>query len=135
MRGADGGPWRHLCALPALWVGLLYDQVALDAAWDLARSWTAEEHAALRADVPRLGLATPFRGGTLQPVAMEMLSIARDGLRRRGRVNQSGDDESHFIEPLISIARTGRTPAEELLAAYHERWGGRIDKIYEEYAY
>jgi glutamate--cysteine ligase len=135
MRGADGGPWRHLCALPALWVGLLYDQVALDAAWDLVKSWTAEEHAALRADVPRRGLATPFRGGTLQPVAMEMLSIARDGLRRRGRVNQSGDDESHFLEPLISIARTGRTPAEELLAAYHERWGGRIDKIYEEYAY
>ncbi len=135
MRGADGGPWRRLCALPALWVGLLYDQVALDAAWDLVRSWTAEEHAALRADVPRRGLATPFRGGTLQPVAMEMLSIARDGLRRRGRLNQSGDDESHFIEPLISIARAGRTPAEELLAAYHERWGGRIDKIYEEYAY
>ncbi|HWK46478.1 MAG TPA: glutamate--cysteine ligase [Stellaceae bacterium] len=135
MRGADGGPWQRLCALPALWVGLLYDQVALDAAWDLVKTWTSAEHAALRADVPKLGLNTPFRGASLLPVAQEMLAIARDGLKRRRRLNQSGEDESHFLETLSGMVATGRTLADELLAAYEGRWGGRVEPIYSEHAY
>src|SRR3546814_9009664 len=61
MRGADGGPWHRLCALPALWVGLLYDDTALDAAWDLCKGWSAEELARLRDGVRRHALKTPFR--------------------------------------------------------------------------
>ncbi|MSO89206.1 MAG: glutamate--cysteine ligase [Rhodospirillaceae bacterium] len=135
MRGADGGPWKRLCALPALWVGLLYDSTALDAAWDLVKSWTAEDHARLRRDVPRLALKTPQGSGTLRDVAREVLAIARDGLRRRARADSCGDDETLFLSTLEDIVAAGRTPAEELLEAYHTRWQGSVDPVFSEYAY
>ena len=135
MRGADGGPWRRLCALPALWVGLLYDSVALDAAVDLIDGWTQEEQAAMRDAVPRQALAAPFRSETVQDVAKRMLAIASDGLRRRAIVDCGGKDESGFLEALHEIADSGRTPAEDLLEAYHGRWGGDIDRVYAEYSY
>ncbi|MFC7334294.1 glutamate--cysteine ligase [Rhodocista pekingensis] len=135
MRGADGGPWGRLCALPALWVGLLYDGTALDAAWDLCKGWTAEERAALRRDVPRLGLDTPFRGGTLQAVAKQVVAIAREGLRARARMAGMGDDESHFLETLAETAESGITPAVEMLRKFEGPWAGNIDRVYEEYAY
>src|SRR5437588_8409660 len=119
MRGADGGPWRRLCALPALWVGLLYDAAALDAASDLVADWTAEEREAMRREVPRLGLATALRTRTLRDIALEMLEIAREGLHRRARRSAAGEDETHFLDPLFAIAGGGRTPAEELLEDYH----------------
>jgi glutamate--cysteine ligase len=134
MRGADGGPWRRLCALPALWVGLLYDHEALDAARDLTRGWSLAEIETLRAEVPRLGLHTPFRGRTLREVALDVLAIARDGLHARA-LRSKGEDESHFLDTLFAIAGSGRTPAEELLADFHGRWRGEIDPIFEEYAY
>jgi len=135
MRGADGGPWRRLCALPALWVGLLYDGLALDAALELTKDWSVAEIDALRAQVPKLGLATPFRQGILRDVALDMLAIARQGLHRRARRNAQGDDEGFFLDTLFAIAGSGRTPAEEMLADYREKWNGQIDPIYEEYAY
>ena len=135
MRGADGGPWRRLCALPALWVGILYDQVALDAAYDLISDWTTEEREWVRRDVPRLGLATPLRTRTLRDIALEMLEISREGLHRRARRSIAGDDETHFLDPLFAIAGSGRTPAEELLDDYRSRWGGVIDPIFTDYAY
>ncbi|WP_119678830.1 glutamate--cysteine ligase [Indioceanicola profundi] len=135
MRGADGGPWKRLCALPALWVGLLYEGSALDAAWDLVKDWTHEERAMLRRDVPRLGLDTPFRGATLATVARQVVAIAKEGLRLRGRKAGMGDDETHFLEPLARIAETGVTPAGELLAKYHGAWNGNVEKVYDEYAY
>ncbi|MGQ9371053.1 glutamate--cysteine ligase [Azospirillum sp. A39] len=135
MRGADGGPWRRLCALPALWVGLLYDGEALDAAWDLVKDWTAEERAHLRAEVPRHALRTSFRGGTLRTVAMEVLEIARQGLVRRRRNDNWGDDEAHYLDTLIGIAESGRTPADELLERYAGPWGGSVDPVFREYAY
>jgi glutamate--cysteine ligase len=136
MRGADGGPWKRLCALPALWVGLLYDRGALDAAWDLVRDWRVEEMEAMRADVPRLGLATPFRGARLQDIARRVVSIAVEGLRARNRLNRMGDaDETHFLNPLVEIAESGRTPAEVLLDAYRGRWGGTVDPVFAEEAY
>jgi glutamate--cysteine ligase len=136
MRGADGGRWNTLCALPALWVGLLYDQTALDAAWDLVKDWTTEEHAALRAEVPRLALKTPFRGGTLQRVAIEMVAIARDGLRRRERMNRMGDaDETHFLNTLSAIADAGRTRAEEKLDLFYGPWERSVDPLFTEFAY
>jgi len=135
MRGADGGPWRRLCALPAFWVGLLYDRTALAAAWDLVKGWTEEERAALRRDVPRHGLATPFRKGTVREIAGEALSIARSGLKRRARRDPWGDDESHFLDTLFQIAETGESLADELLARHRTEWEGSVDPVFQEYAY
>ncbi|HYH21505.1 MAG TPA: glutamate--cysteine ligase [Azospirillum sp.] len=135
MRGADGGPWRRLCALPALWTGLLYDGDALDAAWDLVKNWTTEERAGLRRDVPRLGLRTPFRTETVREVSLRVLEIAHGGLVRRKRNDNWGDDESHFLDTLRTIAESGQTPADELLAKYHGVWGGSVDPVFGEYAY
>ena len=135
MRGADGGPWRRLCALPALWVGLLYDGTALDAAADLVADWTEAEREAMRRDVPRLGLDTPHRSRTLRDIALEMLEIAREGLHRRARRSLAGEDETHFLDNLFSIAGSGRTPAQELVEDYNTRWSGDIRRVYDEYSY
>ncbi len=135
MRGADGGPWRRLCALPALWVGLLYDRVALDAAADLVADWTPEEHEAMRRDVPRLGLDTPLRSRTFRDLALEVLEIAREGLHRRARRDACGEDETHYLDALFTIAGGGRTQAAELVEDYNTRWGGDIRRVYEEYSY
>jgi glutamate--cysteine ligase len=135
MRGADGGPWRRLCALPALWTGLLYDSTALDAAYDLIADWTEAERQAMRAEVPRLGLDARIRSRTLRDVALEVLDIAREGLHRRARRDHAGEDETHFLDALFSIAGSGRTPAAELLEDYNTRWGGNLDRVYEDYAY
>nr|MDQ2695768.1 glutamate-cysteine ligase family protein [Pseudomonadota bacterium] len=135
MSGADGGPWGRLCALPAFWVGLLYDPASLDAAWDLVKDWSAAEHAQLRADVPRLALKTPFRRRTLREMALEVLEIAHDGLRKRAQCSGCGDDETIFLSFLQEIAASGRTAAEELLLAYETRWHGSVDPVFREYAY
>jgi len=135
MRGADGGPWSRLCALPAFWVGLLYDSDALDAAWHLIKDWSAEERAKMRDTVPRLALKTPVRNTTVREVAEEALGIAHRGLRNRARVDSVGMDESHFLKPLFQTAHSGITPAEELLAAYDNRWEGSVDPVFTEYSY
>ena len=135
MRGADGGPWRRLCALPALWVGLFYDQVALDAAYDLVADWTQAEREAMRAEVPKLGLDARIRSRTLRDVALEVLDIAREGLHRRARRDRAGEDETHFLDTLFSIAGSGRTPAAELLEGFNSRWGGDLSRLYTDYAY
>ena len=135
MRGADGGPWRRICALPALWTGLLYDSAALDAAWDLVKDWTAEERASLRAAVPKLALATPFRGGTLRDVAQRMLVISRAGLEARQRFDYLGRDEGRFLDVLDDIVARGRTRAEDMLVKFRDDWQGNIDPIFTDYAY
>jgi glutamate--cysteine ligase len=133
MRGADGGPWNRICALPALWVGLLYDQAALDAAWDLVKHWSMEEREALRDVVPRLALDAPIPGGgKLLDLAREVLPIARAGLSARSRLSTSGDNETGFLEPLEEIAESGKAPAQRLLDKFHGEWGGDISRIYEE---
>ena len=135
MRGADGGPWRRLCALPALWVGILYDGAALAAASELIAGWTTEEMAALRAEVPRRALATPFRGRSVGDWARDVLDIAHGGLAARALVDRTGSDEAGYLTTLAEIVESGRTPAEELLDAYAARWRGEIDPIFREYAY
>ncbi|MGX7953134.1 glutamate--cysteine ligase [Tsuneonella sp. HG249] len=133
MRGADGGPWNRICALPALWVGLLYDQTALDAAWDLVKDWTMEERENLRNAVPKLGFDAPVaRGRTLRDLAPEALKIARAGLAARGKLNSSGDNESGFLEPLDEIVASGKVPAERLLDLYHGEWAGDVSRVYEQ---
>jgi glutamate--cysteine ligase len=135
MRGADGGPWRSLCALPALWVGVLYHQATLDAAWDRVKDWSLEEHEYLRAEVPKRGLRTPFRGGTVQDLAKEMLELADAGLKGRAEEDWFGQDERQFLTALLGIAESGRTPAEEKLELFHGRWRGSVDPIFAEFAY
>ncbi len=133
MRGADGGPWNRICALPALWVGLLYDQGALDAAWDLVKGWDMAGREALRSAVPKLGLDAPLPGGgKLRDIAAEVLAIARAGLVARNRLNSAGDNEAGFLAPLDEIVRTGTVPAQRLLDLFHGEWGGDISRVYEE---
>ncbi len=135
MRGADAGPWKRICALPALWTGLLYDSGALDAAHDLVKDWTREDHERLRADVPRLGLATPLGKGKVLDLAREVVEIARSGLAARARAGKEDADEVSYLDELQGIVDAGRTPAEELLEAYQGRWGGSVDPVFEELAY
>ena len=135
MRGADGGPWRSLCALPAIWVGILYHQSSLDAAFDLVKDWTIEEHQSLRDQVPRTGLATPFRNRTVLDIARLMLDIAADGLRARAEEDWAAQDERQFLTFLDGVIERGRTPAEEKLAAFEGRWTGSIDPVFAEFAY
>jgi glutamate--cysteine ligase len=135
MRGADGGRWRRICALPALWTGLLYDSTALDAAWDLVKDWSAEERQALRSAVPRTALRTPFRRTTVLELARQALAIAQAGLKRRAFIDAEGRDESIFLEPVAAILRSGLTPAEEMLARYDGEWGRSTDPLFREYAF
>jgi len=136
MRGADGGPWSRICALPAFWVGLLYDQTALDAAWDEVKHWTIEDHHRIRAEVPKLGLkARGPRGRTLQQLGAQILDIAGAGLNARARLNAIGDSEAGFLDPLREIVASGKTPAERLLDKYHGEWGGDLNRVYEELSY
>jgi len=133
MRGADGGTWRRICGLPALWVGLLYDRTALDSAWDLVKDWTAEERQAMRDCVPRLAFHTPFRNTNVRELAREMLRIAREGLRRRARHDAIGTTEEGFLQPLIDLVERGYTRAEELLQLYERDWHGDLTPLFTQY--
>jgi glutamate--cysteine ligase len=135
MRGADSGPWNRICALPAYWVGLLYDDAALDAAWDLVKDFSLEERHALRDGVPNQALKLPFRGGTALDLARESLKIAAAGLQRRARRNHNGVDESIFLAPLMEIVESGQTPAERKLELFHGAWNGSVDPVFREFAY
>lgn len=134
-RGADAGPWERLCALPALWTGLLYDAQALDAAETLCHNWQAHEITALMDDVSREGLQARIRGQSIQPIAREVVAIARTGLARRARLDSHERDEAYFLDELGEIAESGITPAEHLLAAYHGRWNQSVEPVFREYSY
>jgi glutamate--cysteine ligase len=135
MRGADGGPWRRICALPAFWVGLLYDAVALDEAEAMTASWSYDEVAVMRDAVPAQGISTPFRNTTLREVARDVLAVARNGLKRRAKLNRDGYDETSFLNTLDEVVARGTTSAQEMVNAYHTRWGGSIEPVFLEYAY
>jgi len=135
MRGADTGPWAELCALPAFWVGLLYDQAALDTAWDLVKDWTEAERDQLRRDVPKMGLQTPFRNKTIQDLAKIALVISRQGLKSRARLNGHGESESLFLQPLDEIAQNGKSNADLLIEKFNGPWNGDVMRAYEDCAY
>ena len=135
MRGADAGPWSRLCALPALWAGILYDPAAEAAAWDLCKHWTAEDRAKVRGDVARLGLKATVAGRSVQDVAKDMVAIAREGLKRRNRLSAGMVDETGYLAELEDIAATGVTAAERLLALYHGAWRGDAGRVFDEFAY
>jgi glutamate--cysteine ligase len=136
MRGADGGRWGKICALPALWVGLLYSDEALDAAWDRVKHWTIAEREQLRREVPVQGLQTAVPGGgTMLELGREMIEIAALGLRRRAELNAAGDNEGGFLDPLREIVASGMTPADRMLERFHGEWGGDVSRIYSELSF
>jgi len=134
MRGADAGRADMMLAQSALWVGLLYDEAALSAAEALVRGAGWEDAIAARGAVPRQGLAAPWRGGTLRDIVGDVVAIAKDGLRARGRRNEAGDDEQAFLEPLQAIAAGAPTQAEHWLERYNGAWRGDIARIFQEAA-
>jgi len=133
MRGADAGQWRRICGMPALWVGLLYDKVALDAAWDLVKDWSAEERQALRDMVPKQAFRAPFRNTTVLELARRMLEISAEGLRRRASLDSAGMSEDGFLNPLRELVARGQTRAEELLHAFQNEWKGDMSRLFKEY--
>ena len=137
MRGADGGPWRRLCALPALWVGLIYDQTALDAAWDLVKGWDAETREAWRVDASVRGLQAEVGGLAMRELAGEVLRIARSGLKARSRPGLGGmvQDERHFLHALEDSVESGSDPADELMELFRGDWGGDLERVYAECSY
>jgi glutamate--cysteine ligase len=135
MRGADCGPQTSICALPALWTGIFYDDAALAAAWDLCKDWTTEERVSLRTDAARIGLKAQIAGRSLQDVAKDMVAIARGGLKRRARFNGEMLDEQVFLNTLEDIADSGMTPADRLLELYHGPWQGDVRPVFDHLAY
>ncbi len=137
MRGADGGPWRRLCALPAFWVGLMYDQGALDAAWDICNGWSAETRAKLRVAASVDGMQAKVGKISMHDLARDVVEIAHAGLQARARPGVGGlaQDETHFLNTLRETVESGQTPADELLAKYDGEWNGDLSRIYEDYSY
>ncbi|MHA6346252.1 glutamate--cysteine ligase [Roseivivax sp. CAU 1761] len=137
MRGADGGPWRRLCALPAFWVGLLYEDGPLDAAWDLAKDWDAETREAWRVAASVDGLSAEVGGRRMRDLAEEVLVLSEAGLKARAREGAGGllPDETHFLNALKDSVASGETPADELLAKYRGEWQGDLDRVFAEYSY
>jgi glutamate--cysteine ligase len=133
VRGADGGTWRRICGLPALWTGLFYDETALDAAWDMVKDWTAAERQAMRAAVPSLAFDVPHRSTDVHALAKQMLDISTEGLRRRARLDEGGMSEEGFLQPLRELVERRQTRAEELLQLYCGEWKGDLCKLFEAY--
>lgn len=130
MRGADCGSWSDICALPALWVGLLYDQNSLDAAWDLVKDWSEEERQYLRDEVPKTAIHTEFRGARLNDIAKEVLKISEAGLLARAKNNCEGLDETGFLAPLWRIVEENATSADRLMRLYEGEWQGDLNRIF-----
>jgi len=135
MRGADGGPWSRICALPALWAGVLYDAPSLAAAWDLVKDWDIADHERLRRDVTRLGLKAEVAGRSVRDIAVDLVNIAKQGLKNRAKFSGGMVDERGYLSELEDIADSGITPAERLLDLYHGAWQGDVKRIYADFAY
>ena len=135
MRGADTGPWNELCALPAFWVGLLYDQTALDAAWDFVKDWTEDERQSLRDTVPAQGLQAKFRNTTVNELARQVLEISRLGLNARARLNAHGENETIFLQDLDRMVAEGQSNADRLIELFNGDWGGDVKRSYQDCVY
>lgn len=137
MRGSDGGPWRRLCAMPAFWVGLMYDQSSLDAAWDIAKGWDQDTRLGLRVAASEQGLQAEFNGLKMHDLARELVAISHAGLKARARPGAGGlvPDETHFLNALHESVESGKTPADEMLDDYHGAWDGDLKRIYAERSY
>ncbi len=132
LRGADAGPWDWICSLPALWKGLLYDDLVLERALGWVADWRHEEVVQLRREVPKKALSARFRGVPLRRLAEKMLALAEEGLLRQGATNARGEDERIYLRPLWAVVREGRTQAERWLASFHGEWRGDVRRVFDE---
>ncbi len=135
MRGADGGPWSRICALPAFWTGLLYHQPSLDAAWDLVRHWQPEDRAEFLEQVSRHGLRAKVRGQSVLELAREVFGLVAEGLKARAMLNDSGQDERIYLQSIQATIASGESPAQRKLVLYETEWGRNIDPIFSAFAY
>ena len=137
MRGADGGPWRRLCALPAFWVGLMYDQDSLDSAWDICKTWDASTREEMRIAASEDGVSANVNGISMLSLAKELVDISRSGLKNRARSGNGGlvPDECHFLNSIEEVIETGKSPACDLINKYENEWGKDLKNIYKEYSY
>ncbi len=135
MRGADSGGEAQITALPAFWVGLLYDDQALDAAWDLVKSWSDDERQGLRDDTPKLALDARFRRMKVHDLARETLDISLHGLKNRRRLDAKGRDETMHLDCIQEVVASGRTTADVMLERFHGAWKGKTDAVFKTYAY
>ncbi len=135
MRGADSGPWSTICALPALWVGLLYDEVALAEAQDLVKKIGASDVMEGRLSVLRDGLRGQLGGMNVYDLAARVIDIASVGLRNRARHDDEGSDESGFLNPLRDMISDKQTPADRLLALYQNDWKGDLSRVFDTHQY
>ena len=101
MRGADSGPLEHLIGLPALWTGLLYDENSLKILADLTTDWTYKEVQHLYQQVPQQGKEAIFKELTVKQWLHRILEISYEGLSRRHFLNNQGETEAVYLEPLI----------------------------------
>lgn len=132
MRGADMGDEAHVIALSAFWTGLLYDDISLEAAWELVKDWTNEERDYLRREVPRLGLDTPFDRSSLFDIAAQAVGVAAAGLVRRNRLDAQGRDETIYLRPLEETVQTGKSPAQRWIEKFRGEWNGDLTRIFTE---
>ncbi|MCA0406247.1 MAG: glutamate--cysteine ligase [Proteobacteria bacterium] len=130
MRGADVGDAQMIPALSAFWVGLLYDDVSLDAAWDLVKGWDAQMRQQLRDDVPKAGLKAQVGGHSLLEIARSALALSAAGLKRRARKDAQGRDETRFLAPLSHILSQRHSRAEVLLAQFKSEWHGDVSPAF-----
>ena len=112
VRGADGGPWSRVCALPAFWTGILYDETILNDVWERIRKWNFKDVNNFYSNVRKLGLkALNPDGKPLNIFLSYLLELSSKGLKNR-KIFINGKDESIFLEPLVRILESGLSPAE-----------------------
>ena len=135
MRGADGGPWSRICALPAFWVGLLYNKEVLDQVFSLVKEWKYEEIFKLNNDVQKLGLQSKLRGKKIQNIFPTLLELSKKGLQKRKMLSKKKENEEHFLNPLYEIIEKGITPAEELIKKYFNKKKRKFNRIFFDNSY
>ena len=131
VRGADGGPWSRVCALPAFWTGILYDEEILNIIWDITRHWKFSDIENFYNDVRTNGLNSKNPDGqTLNKFIEKILKYSKMGLSKRD-IFKGNDNESIFLNPLIEILKAGESPAKYWEYQYFNHWSKNIDMIYE----
>ena len=135
MRGADGGPWSIICALPALWVGLLYDSEALERAERIANQFTHKDVVNARISAAKNGLKGQIGSQSILQLASQLIEIAEIGLKNRGNLNKKGEDETIFLKPLKTIINSGLTQSDVVRDLYLNKWNQDINKVFDYYKY
>ncbi len=131
VRGSDAVPRGMICALPALWKGVLYDAQAGEAAWKLVEGLTPDQRQELLVDVARRGLAADIASQRVLELACEFTDIASEGLRRIRAPGESEPDECSFLDPIREHLERGMSPGEVILESWRGEWQGSVGRLIE----